>query len=75
MLSEIGAPTALSYTWSNGGTGSTLEVTESGIYSVTAEGVCDNYISNEIEVEVIPAPAPTAIADTVHIPSSAELYA
>ena len=74
LLSEVGAPTALSYTWSNGATGNTLEVTASGIYSVTAEGVCEDYVSNAIEVEVILA-TPTTIADTIHTPSSAELFA
>ena len=75
MLSEIGALDALSYTWSNGMTGASLEITESGIYSVVAEGLCDNYVSNEIEVTVIPnASEPTAVGDTLFAPGIAELF-
>ena len=76
LLSEIGAPDALSYIWSNGMTGSSIEVTESGVYAVLAEGVCDNYVSNEIEVQVIPkAATPMVITDTLHVPGIAALYA
>lgn len=59
--SEFGA---INYVWSNGDTGLNATITETGIYSITIEGACDNYTSNEIEVLVSETPdAP--IADAV----------
>ncbi len=58
--SELGA---VSYNWSNGDTGLSTTVTEGGIYTMTVEGLCDNYISNQIEVIVSDTPeAPIADA-------------
>ena len=74
LLSEVNASDALSYTWSNGSTEPSIEVTESGIYSVIAQGLCGDYNSNEIEVQVV-APSPIGIGDTIFAPGTAELYA
>jgi len=48
---------APSYMWSNNETGSSIEVTESGSYSVVMEGLCtDELVSNTIDVQVFDAP-------------------
>ena len=74
VLSEIAEPNALSYIWSNNETGSSLTVTESGVYSVVVEGPCSSFTSGTIEVEVLPAAGiPTAIGDTVALGEMAEL--
>lgn len=74
MLSEIATPDALSYTWSNDQTGSSIEVTESGIYTVEVEGPCNTFVSEAIEVEVLAlAGTPTAVGDTVALGEMAEL--
>ncbi len=46
--------------WSNGMTGLTVEITESGEYYVMTESVCtaDDFVSDTIAVEVLPSPAP-----------------
>jgi hypothetical protein len=51
---------ALSYDWSNGGTGQSIEVTDPGTYFVITEGTCDFYTSESYTVNVLPAPAPVA---------------
>lgn len=58
---ELGA---INYTWSNGETGLTTTVTEAGIYTMSVEGMCDTYISNELEVFVSETPDPP-VADAV----------
>ena len=73
VLQETATPDALSYTWSNGMTGSAITITESGTYSVVVEGPCMNFISSTIDVDVIDAPAPTAIGDTIFAEGIAEL--
>lgn len=60
---------ASAYNWSNGlGTSQSVEVTQSGSYYVTATGVCDDFDSSPIEVEVLSAPMPNA--DDVQIPTA-----
>jgi hypothetical protein len=49
---------ATSYLWSNGGSDQTIEVTESGQYSVTVQGICSEVESETFTIEVLPAPAP-----------------
>lgn len=61
---------ASGYQWSNGSGEQSIEVTESGTYSVTIQGTCESFVSQPLEVEVLAAPAP-AVADTeVLIPVS-----
>lgn len=36
---------ASAYTWSNGGTSQTVDITASGLYSVTIQGVCGSFTS------------------------------
>jgi hypothetical protein len=74
VLSEIATPDALSYTWSNNDTGSSITVSESGIYMVEVEGPCETFVSQSIEVEVLAlAGTPTAVGDTVALGEMAEL--
>jgi hypothetical protein len=53
---------ALSYLWSNEETGQSTTITESGTYSVSIEGFCGNYTSEEIEVSALDAQVP-AVTD------------
>ena len=74
VLSETATPDALSYTWSNDETGSSITVSESGIYTVEVEGPCNSFVSQAIEVEVLAAAGtPTAVGDTVALGEMAEL--
>lgn len=70
------ASEASAYNWSNGlGTTQSVEVTESGNYFVTATGVCDDFDSDPISVEVLAAPAPTANDVQIPVAGSANLTA
>jgi hypothetical protein len=74
VLSEIAVFDALSYTWSNSETGSSITVSESGTYSVEVAGPCSSFVSQVIEVEVLAAAGtPTAVGDTVILGAMAEL--
>ena len=76
LLSEIGAPNAQNYLWSTGATTSSIMATESGNYSVEVTGVCNDYLSNTITVEVHDTPdVPVAIGDTIFAEGTAELTA
>lgn len=57
----LASSNASAYNWS-GGLGSTqsVEATETGSYSVTISGVCGDFTSSSISVDVIDAPAPTS---------------
>lgn len=66
---------ALSYAWSTGETSSTISVSTTGDYSVTVPGLCSNFTSAAIHVEVLPAPAPQVMNDTIHEPGEAVLIA
>jgi hypothetical protein len=62
----IEGPAGLSsYTWSNGETGSSINVTESGEYTLTIQGSCAEFTSEPITVNVVSPDAP--IADNVVI--------
>ena len=58
---------ASGYDWSNGPTTQSIEVTTSGTYNVTIDGVCGAYTSDDVVVTVLDAPdAPTALS-LIHI--------
>lgn len=60
---------AAAYNWSNGlGNTQSVEVTQSGTYSVTTTGACDDFTSATVDVDVLAAPVPTA--SDVQIPSA-----
>lgn len=63
---SIAAPEGLTgYNWSNGETGNSIEVGESGTYSVTVTGECADFTSSEIEVEVFDAEEPILFEDVI----------
>jgi len=64
---------AQSYLWSdnNATTAQSLEVTESGVYTVVIEGVCANFTSDAITVEVLSSPAPQVTESEVWTPTPA----
>lgn len=67
---------ASAYQWS-GGLGSTqsVQVSQEGTYSVTITGVCDDFTSETIAVDVLDAPAPTANDVQIPGPGTADLSA
>ena len=64
---------ANSYEWSNGDQTQTTTITESGTYYVSAEGMCDFYDSETIEVTVYDPVAPMGDDVTIHDPESVTL--
>ena len=59
------------YTWSNGSSDSEINVTENGVYFVSATNDCDDaFNSNEIEVSFIEVSAPLVEPDTIISPNS-----
>ena len=67
---------ASAYTWSGGlGSNQSVQITEEGTYSVTITGVCDDFTSETIDVEVLAAPAPTAADAMIPTTGTADLNA
>ncbi|MBP7408497.1 MAG: VCBS repeat-containing protein [Flavobacteriales bacterium] len=67
---------ASGYDWSNGPTTQSIEVTTSGTYNVTIDGVCGAYTSDDVVVTVLDAPdAPTANDVTIPVAGTADLSA
>ena len=64
-----------SYTWSNGASSQTVSITQSGSYYVSVLGTCQSYTSDTIEVNVFPAPAPSANGGSVTNSGSVALTA
>jgi hypothetical protein len=63
------------YEWSNGETGSSIIVTESGNYTLTIQGACEEFTSEMIQVTVIEPDAPDSEDMTIAVPSSVTLNA
>lgn len=64
------------YAWSNGlGSTQSVEVTEAGTYTVTITGLCDDFTSAPVDVEVLAAPAPTVNDVQLNQPGTADLIA
>ena len=59
---------ASSYEWSNGAETASIEVTESGTYSVTVQGVCEAAQSEEVVIEVLSASP--AVVEDMTVPSA-----
>lgn len=73
---EIQGPAnAYNPTWSNGQTGSSLIVTQSGSYTLTVQGACANYTSTAIDVEVVSAGIPIVQNQTIVTPQVVTLSA
>jgi hypothetical protein len=68
---------AQNYTWSNGQSGQSIVVSESGDYSVSVEGLCSGvfYESNTVSVNVLATDEPVANNVIVDAPGSTILYA
>lgn len=66
---------ASSYSWSNGGTGQTTDVTESGLYTVTIQGVCGSFTSAPVLVDVLTPPLAVANGVNITTPQSVTLNA
>ncbi len=69
------APLSSSYLWSDGETTRSITVANSAGYTVTTQGLCALFTSDTVQVQVLPAPAPTAVGDTVALHTSAILTA
>lgn len=67
---------AQGYMWTTGATTQSIEVSETGTYSVTIDGTCGDFTSADIEVEVLDSPEqPIADDVTIPVPGSAALMA
>jgi hypothetical protein len=64
-----------SYMWSNGATTQAVNITQTGTYTVEVMGTCQTFTSAPIEVNVFPAPAPTATGGSVNTSGSVTLNA
>ncbi len=65
------------YVWSNGQSGQSITVDESGFYTVSVDAICSTgqATSEPLEVQVLPAPAPTVMGVAVGMGQSATLTA
>ena len=69
------ASAASAYLWSNGATTRSTTVANSAGYTVTTQGLCALFTSDTVAVNVLSAPAPVAIGDTVALHTAATLTA
>lgn len=53
------------YNWSNGATTQTIQITSSGNYTVTTQGLCQTFTSEPINITVLPQIVPSAVNDTL----------
>lgn len=73
---QLTSSAAAAYTWSNGATTQSVQVSTTGTYSVTIEGNCGDWTSAVVEVEVLDAPdAPIADGVIIPVPGTADLFA
>lgn len=70
----LSASEAESYVWSNGATEQTVEITESGDYTVATPGLCQEFTSAPVSVTVLEAPAPE-IESAAYVNGQAEISA
>ena len=69
------ASPAASYSWSTGATTRSINVTNAAGYTVTIQGLCALFTSDTVGVEVLAAPVPVAVGDTVALNTAATLTA
>lgn len=72
---QLTSSPAAAYTWSNGATTQSITVEEPGNYFVTTQGLCDDFASSSVSVNVFSSAAPVVTGDTIAIDSSATLTA
>ncbi len=63
------------YTWSNGATTSSIDVSDPGQYTVTVPGLCRTFESAPIQISLLDAPPPAVSNDTLTSPGPAVLRA
>ncbi|MDO8368909.1 MAG: FG-GAP-like repeat-containing protein [Saprospiraceae bacterium] len=71
----LSASEASSYLWSTGDTTQSIAVSQSGQYSVATQGLCAMFNSVPTSIQVLAAPLPTVMPDTVLVGESATLIA
>lgn len=71
----LSSSAATSYLWSNGETTQTIYATQSGVYTVQTQGLCQQWTSNVISVNAHPSPAPSANDVVLPAPGTATLTA
>lgn len=70
---SIGTTPAQAYHWSTGENTQTINITETGIYSVTIDGDCESFISAPLEI-IFTDPQPvTLITDTITLTQPGEV--
>jgi len=69
------ASPASAYQWNTGATSASITVSESGVYSVLTQGLCDQFASTPVHVTVLTPDLPVPVPDTVAINSTATLTA
>jgi hypothetical protein len=57
--------TAAAYTWSTGDTTQSIVVTQPGDYTVTTQGLCEEFTSTPQSIVTLDNPPPVALGDTV----------
>ena len=73
---EISGPAGLnSYQWSNGANGQTINVTESGSYSLTIQGACAEFTSEPVSVNVLSPFLPVVEDAAIPVPGTLVLSA
>ncbi|MCC6282706.1 MAG: VCBS repeat-containing protein [Saprospiraceae bacterium] len=72
---QLNSSPAASYLWSNGATTQSITAAEPGVYSVTTQGLCDDFTSAPVSVSVLSTEAPVVTGDTIAIDNSATLVA
>lgn len=66
---------ATSYSWSNGETTQSVEVSEPGMYTVSVQGLCSEFGATPVAVETLEPSLPTTYNDTISEPGVAVLTA
>ncbi|MCC6600211.1 MAG: CRTAC1 family protein, partial [Crocinitomicaceae bacterium] len=74
MSAELTASNGLSYSWSNGADEQTIVVNESGIYSVTIHGLCNDATSDPVEIIVFDTPDTPQVNDIAIDPPSSVTF-
>ncbi len=73
---ELTSTPAVSYLWSNGATTQTVQATADGPITVTIAGLCGNFTSAPVELDVIDAPsAPVTTGATIPVAGTADITA
>jgi hypothetical protein len=72
---QLSSSASSAYTWSNGANTQSITVTEPGTYFVTTQGLCNEFSSTSVSVEVLTSEIPVVTGDTIAIDNVATLSA